>query len=59
MNLEKAVFSNNEIDFVPSEIGKLNKLKVLDLTSNQVKLLPPDLGLIEDIEKVRFLKHWE
>lgn len=44
--------SSNQIEELPHELGKLNKLKILDVTSNQLTVVPPDLGSIETLEKV-------
>ena len=40
---------NNNITRLPHEIGQLEKLRSLDMTKNKLKLLPPDLGELEEV----------
>ncbi|KAJ3158169.1 hypothetical protein HDU86_003122 [Geranomyces michiganensis] len=47
-------FCNNAITEFPSEILGLKELKRLDLSNNNVKILPPELGLLEGIDVLLF-----
>lgn len=44
--------SNNKIEELPHELGALSKLKILNVSGNKLKLIPPDVADIEQIEKI-------
>lgn len=44
--------SNNEIEELPHELGKLSKLIMLDVQSNKIMLIPPDIADIETLKKI-------
>jgi hypothetical protein len=43
VNLEKLVATNNQIQSLPHELGRLTKLKSFDLTSNKLTVVPPGI----------------
>ena len=37
---------------LPFELGKLNNLRTLNVSANKIRLLPPDLGHNQSLEKL-------
>jgi Leucine-rich repeat (LRR) protein len=47
-NLELAFFQQNNIRAIPLKIGRVTKIKKLDLSENKIKEIPDAIGMIED-----------
>ncbi|MBE8401159.1 leucine-rich repeat domain-containing protein [Leptospira borgpetersenii] len=43
---------HNKLTTLPQEIGKLKKLRELDLTNNQLKTLPNEIGKLKELRKL-------
>lgn len=52
--LEVLDLSNNQLDALPADFGRLKKLKILFLSNNQFKHLPVELGDCPDLEMIGF-----
>lgn len=50
--LERIYISDNQIDELPHELGKLSKLIILDVHNNKITLIPPDIADIETLKKI-------
>ena len=51
-NVETLLLNNNLINELPSDIGNLDKLKVLNLSENRLFNLPKSLGLLNQLEEL-------
>jgi Leucine-rich repeat (LRR) protein len=40
------------LEEIPHELGALSNLKILNVSGNKLKLIPPDIAAIEGIEKI-------
>ena len=51
-NLKELTLKNNEITFLPKEIGKLESLKILNLKKNKLTTVPDELAELENLEQL-------
>jgi len=50
--LEELSFSSNKINELPSSIGKLKQLKILNISENKIKHLSKEIGDLKDIRQL-------
>src|SRR3989442_543913 len=51
-NLVELIFSGLNLFSLPCEIGQLTKLKVLNLSDNQLSELPPEIGQLTNLYRL-------
>jgi CCR4-NOT transcription complex subunit 6 len=51
-NLRKIYFNHNLLTWLPSEIGSMRSLTVLDLSFNKLEALPPEIGMLTNLKKL-------
>ncbi len=50
--LEQLVLSHNHIALIPSEIGKLKQLRLLNLYDNRIREIPSEIGLLTKLAEL-------